>query len=319
MKKYNFLIFTLSLFFSCENMETVVDLEIPESQPVLVLNSLLDTDRPIQVLISHSVGAFSQNIPTCINDADVMLYENNIFLDTLKINLDSTMYHYFYHDGGFDSIPMHYYESNIIPNKDSNYRIDASHDNYPSISATTYIPNDIEIYDVQIDTLTHEDQIGFNFSFLDNPNMDNYYRLKLYSSCTKEWVDELTGEMQSYSFNGYVEMMSNDPSFPGGLPWNGYTFVGNKVVFSDALFNGEEKNIRLDIESSFRYENCDTIRLQFSVFSADTYSYYNSLTDHRGNGALSIFGGEVIPVYSNVENGLGSLISTNAQIIQIKP
>ena len=63
MKKYNFLIFTLSLFFSCENMETVVDLEIPESQPVLVLNSLLDTDRPIQVLISHSVGAFSQNIP----------------------------------------------------------------------------------------------------------------------------------------------------------------------------------------------------------------------------------------------------------------
>ena len=155
MKKYNFLIFTLSLFFSCENMETVVDLEIPESQPVLVLNSLLDTDRPIQVLISHSVGAFSQNIPTCINDADVVLYENNIFLDTLKINLDSTMYHYFYHDGGFDSIPMHYYESNTIPNKDSNYRIDASHVNYPSISATTYIPNDIEIYEVQIDTLTH--------------------------------------------------------------------------------------------------------------------------------------------------------------------
>ena len=81
-----------------------------------------------------------------------------------------------------------------------------------------------------------------------------------------------------------------------------------------------KKNIRLDIEAGgFRYDNCDTIRLQFSVFSSDTYSYYNSLTSHREKGVLNIFGGEVIPVYSNVENGLGSLISTNAQIIQINP
>ena len=57
----------------------------------------------------------------------------------------------------------------------------------------------------------------------------------------------------------------------------------------------------------------------FSVFSSDTYSYYNSLDNHRDKGPIGIFGGEVIPVYSNVENGLGSIISTNSQIIQIKP
>ena len=34
---------------------------------------------------------------------------------------------------------------------------------------------------------------------------------------------------------------------------------------------------------------------------------------------LHIFGGEVIPVYSNVQNGLGALISTNAQMIAVKP
>lgn len=318
MKKYNILIFTLFLLFSCENMETVVDLDVPKTPPVLVLNGILDTDRSVEVLISHSVGAFSQTIPSCINDANVMLYENNIFLDTLQVNLDSTMYYYFYHDGFFDSIPMHYYESDVMPNKDNNYKIEAHHANYPSISATTYIPDDIEVYNIDIDTLSSNEQIGFSFSFLDNPNMDNYYRLKLYSACTKEW--EENGEIESYSFNGYMEMMSNDPSFPGGLPWDGYTFVGNKVVFSDALFNGVEKNIRLDIDASgFRYENCDTIRLQFSVFSSDTYSYYNSLTAHREEGLLNIFGGEVIPVYSNIENGLGSFISTNAQIIQIKP
>ena len=69
----------------------------------------------------------------------------------------------------------------------------------------------------------------------------------------------------------------------------------------------------------FRYEDCDTIKMQFSVFSSDTYNYYNSLSEHRDRGPINIFGGEVIPVYSNVQNGLGAVISTNAQMIQIKP
>ena len=53
--------------------------------------------------------------------------------------------------------------------------------------------------------------------------------------------------------------------------------------------------------------------------SDDTYSYYNSLGDHADKGELGLFGGEVIPVYTNVENGLGVLISTNAQQIYIRP
>ena len=69
----------------------------------------------------------------------------------------------------------------------------------------------------------------------------------------------------------------------------------------------------------YSYGDCDTVRVQFSVFSNDTYLYYNSLEEHRENGPASIFGGEVVPVYSNIENGLGSIISINAQEIQIKP
>ena len=34
-------------------------------------------------------------------------------------------------------------------------------------------------------------------------------------------------------------MMSNDPSFPGDIPDDGYIFVGNQVVFTDDLFNGQ--------------------------------------------------------------------------------
>ena len=93
----------------------------------------------------------------------------------------------------------------------------------------------------------------------------------------------------------------------------------NKVIFTDALFNGQSKTITVDIMSPFKYDDCDTLIIEFSTFSDDTYSYYNSLGDHSEKGELGLFGGEVIPVYSNVENGLGVLISVNAQNIQLKP
>ena len=308
----------VTMCFSCENMETVVDLDIPETPPVLVMNGILDTDTTIRLLVSHSVGAFSNEIPISINNAEVILYENDIFLDTLNVNMNNTMSYYL---NSADSIQMNYYESSIIPNKNTDYRIEASHLNYPNISAHTFIPDDIETYNIDIDTISNEEQIGFSFSFIDDANADNYYRLKLFSKCSKKWENEY-GEIEIYHYaGGFQEFGSNDPSFPSnGIPWDGYTFSGRQVIFSDALFHGQEKNIRIDIiNDGYRYEDCDTISLQFSVFSSDTYSYYNSLENHREKGLLSIFGGEVIPVYSNVENGLGSIISTNAQVIQIKP
>ena len=64
-------------------METVVDLDIPPHESVLVLNGILDTDTNSQVVVSHSVGAFSNAIPSFINDADVVLYKDDEFVDSL--------------------------------------------------------------------------------------------------------------------------------------------------------------------------------------------------------------------------------------------
>jgi hypothetical protein len=115
-------------------------------------------------------------------------------------------------------------------------------------------------------------------------------------------------------------MNANDPSFPVNELFSGYTFSGNKVIFTDALFNGQQKNISIDVfTDEFKYDNCDTIKFEFSTFSDDSYKYYNSLSEQRANGNLDIFGGEIVPVYTNVTNGLGILISKNAQEVYIKP
>ena len=294
-------------------METVIDLDIPPHESVLVLNGLLDTDTNARVVVSHSVGAFSNAVPSFINNANVLLYKDNQFIDSLLPDLTNLIYVKYYDDYNTDSLPMYYYKSDYIPEKDATYRVEVNHSDYTSISAETFIPDDITLYNIDVDTTSNEDKIGLTFSFDDNANQQNYYRLRLYGSCEKNY------EKDDEWDRGYLLMMSNDPSFPGDIPWEGYTFIGNKVVFSDALFNGQQKTITLDVQSDFKYADCDTIVIEFSTFSDDTYSYYNSLGDHSEKGELGIFGGEVIPVYSNVENGLGVLISTNAQQIYLKP
>ena len=300
-------------------METVIDLDIPSHEPVLVLNGLLDTDTNVQVVVSHSVGAFSTTLPSFINDANLLLYKNNQFIDSLLPDMTNLVYvNYIDDNQNVDSLALYYYKSDYKPVKDANYRIEVNHSSYPSVSAETYIPNDITLYNIVVDTTSNDEKIGFTFSFDDNAGHQNYYQLKLFSSCTKILENE-DGDDEEFNFSGDTRFMSNDPSFPGGIPFEGYTFEGNSVVFTDALFNGQQKTITLDVFSDLKYADCDTIIIQFSTFSDDTYSYYNSLGDHSEKGELSIFGGEVIPVYTNVDNGLGVLISTNAQQIYLKP
>ena len=314
---YYTLLFSL-LLISCD-METVIDLDIPPHEPVLVLNGLLDTDTNARVVISHSVGAFSNTVPSFINNANVLLYKGDQFIDSLLPDMINLI-HVHYTDDNYNtgSLPMYYYKSDYIPEKNTTYRVDVGHSDYTSISAETFIPDDMALYN--IDTAFNEYNIRLRFTFDDDPNKQNYYRLKLSSSC--KW--EYEGEKGDEDFNPLC-MMSNDPSFGSGGPSGEYAFVGNNITFSDDLFNGQQKTISLDIDiCKFDDEfdekiTCDTIIIEFATFGGDTYSYYTSLGDHSEKGELGLFGGEVIPVYSNVENGLGVLISVNAQNIQLKP
>ncbi|MAX06143.1 MAG: hypothetical protein CMD19_06915 [Flavobacteriales bacterium] len=310
------LLFSLILI-SCD-METVIDLDIPPHDPVLVLNGILDTDTNAQLVVSHSVGAFSNTNPSFINNANVMLYKNNQFIDSLYPDTNVIDVEYL-NEYIVSYLPMYYYKSDYIPEKDANYRIEVSHSDYNPISAETSIPDDVTLYNIDIDTTSSEEKIGFTFSFDDDANEQNYYRLKLFSSCIKSWYDASGNLIEGERFRGDAWFFSNDPSFPAGVPFEGYTFEGSNVVFTDALFNGQQKTITLDVESELKYADCDTVIIRFSTFSNDTYSYYNSLGEHSDKGELGLFGGEVIPVYSNVENGLGVLISTNSQKIYLKP
>tara|TARA_E500000331_G_scaffold221772_1_gene212373 strand:+ start:86 stop:1063 length:978 start_codon:yes stop_codon:yes gene_type:complete len=325
MKNLNLLFLTsIICFHSCGELETVIDIDIPTHEPVLVLNGRLDTDTNVQVLVSSSVGAFDNSNPSMVNDANVILFENGIEIETLTLDTDNT-YEMYLNDGNWRNdtyIDMNYYISNYVPKKDKTYKIEVKHPNFNNIDASTYIPDDILIYNLVIDSTSNNDKINFEFSFNDEANIENYYSISLKVSCSKVFEDEY-GYIEEYNYGGRVEMNSNDPSFPSNsfdFLDGGYRFQGERAVFNDALFNGQEKRISVDVlTEEFKYSQCDTIKFIFSTFSNDSYRYYNSLSEQRVSGELDIFGGEVVPVFTNINNGLGILLSKNAQEFNIKP
>ncbi|MDC1063188.1 DUF4249 domain-containing protein [Flavobacteriales bacterium] len=325
MKNLNLLFLTSVIcFHSCGELETVIDIDIPNHESVLVLNGRLDTDTNVQVLVSSSVGAFDNSNPSMVNDANVILFENGVEIETLTLDTDNTFEMYL-NDGNWRNdtyIDMNYYVSNYVPKQDKTYKIEVKHPNFNNIDASTYIPDDMFIYNLVIDSTSNSDKINFEFSFDDEANIENYYSISLKVSCSKVFEDEY-GYFDEYNYGGRVEMNSNDPSFPSNsfdFLDGGYRFQGERAVFNDALFNGQEKRISVDVlTEEFKYSQCDTIKFIFSTFSNDSYRYYNSLSEQRAGGALDIFGGEVVPVFTNINNGLGILLSKNAQEFNIKP
>ena len=325
MKNLNLLFLTsIICFHSCGELETVIDIDIPNHESVLVLNGRLDTDTNVQVLVSSSVGAFDNSNPSMVNDANVILFENGVEIETLTLDTDNT-YEMYLNDGNWRNdtyIDMNYYVSNYVPKEDKTYKIEVKHPNFNNIDASTYIPDDMFIYNLVIDSTSNSDKINFEFSFDDEANIENYYSISLKVSCSKVFEDEY-GYFDEYNYGGRVEMNSNDPSFPSNsfdFLDGGYRFQGERAVFNDALFNGQEKRISVDVlTEEFKYSQCDTIKFIFSTFSNDSYRYYNSLSEQRAGGALDIFGGEVVPVFTNINNGLGILLSKNAQEFNIKP
>ncbi|MDC1024472.1 DUF4249 domain-containing protein [Flavobacteriales bacterium] len=325
MKNLNLLFLTSFIcFHSCGELETVIDIDIPNHESVLVLNGRLDTDTNVQVLVSSSVGAFDNSNPSMVNDANVILFENGVEIETLTLDTDNT-YEMYLNNGNWRNdtyIDMNYYVSNYVPKQDKTYKIEVKHPNFNNIDASTYIPDDMFIYNLVIDSTSNSDKINFEFSFDDEANIENYYSISLKVSCSKVFEDEY-GYFDEYNYGGRVELNSNDPSFPSNsfdFLDGGYRFQGERAVFNDALFNGQEKRISVDVlTEEFKYSQCDTIKFIFSTFSNDSYRYYNSLSEQRAGGALDIFGGEVVPVFTNINNGLGVLLSKNAQEFNIKP
>ena len=185
------------LFASCD---IVVDLDIPEHERVLVVNSILTTDSIINASISHSVGAFDASSISYVNNATVEVYEDGVLLGEMdeqaSLSYDSS--------GELDSTYVYNFNQNPVAGKIYSYEI--VHPDYEAVRAETTVPAAVKLNVNDVTLLSEQDydkHYRVRFSFNDAPE-DNFYRLRLRNPNT---------------YSGFHYFESNDASMISSLAY----------------------------------------------------------------------------------------------------
>lgn len=273
------------LFLSC--IKTLDD-ELPQTEPKLVINGIVNPDSVLQVNISKTVHIFaneSSSSAPFIQGATVRAFRDGQFLFNLEEN-----------ENGYYSKPGFY------PSQAHSYKIEVEKAGYKTVFAETDIPVPVEI--IKIDTTVIKDvEYGYvsttircKLKYNDPSGIENYYRLDCYVSYIDENGNEQIGKQYIYIDEGSEYLFDKYWDY---LLWN------------DILISGSEASIDFNIYADYYGgENLnDTISLTYTLLltslSEDYYKYDKTRGLYYENGGTSDPFSEPVLIYTNVTNGFG--------------
>ena len=279
---YTFLV--VFSFTSCENMQTVIDVDLPKHEPKLVVNSVNTVGEKWKAYVSISQAPLSTDNFVFLSDATVFLVDGESIIDTLVYNNSK-----------------HRYESDLIVQQGTNFEIRVSQPMYETISSGLYSFERINIKSVEELQNSTNDNVSLKFTFDDPQSVNNYYMINL-----KGYFSEQDNETDSiweayYAEKEKIYFDSDDPSLNQGQESRG------KVLFNDVLFDGTTKEINLFISNYFvsEDEGADSIILNLWSIDYAFYQYFTTKTIQSNTGNNPIFSSEPVNVYNSFldENG----------------
>ncbi|MEM7035935.1 MAG: DUF4249 domain-containing protein, partial [Bacteroidota bacterium] len=220
--RFALLFFAASSLWGCEQ---VIDIDIPEHTPRLVVNGFFQPDSLWRVRITRSQHIQDGDEVRTVSTATVHVYQNGVVVDTLGYTTD----------GVYESV------SGGTPVAGQAYEIVASAPGFEEVRGTDAVPTPVQIVD-----LTWTDSVsgvnGFSdfeygearFDLSDPAGVENFYFLQAYSI----FIDTLSypGDTLIYTFP--INEAFTDESLQATLVEGGY-------IFSDAAFEGQTREIPL--------------------------------------------------------------------------
>ena len=301
MKKTHFIFLfgLLTLFtISCDD---VMNIDLQGGDNKIVINSIFNGDENLSVTVTQSMNPYDLKAVRELNNATVLLYENDLLKDTLK-----------YKKNPGDTIGRFY--SDVTPVTGPEYKILVK-DNLGEASSVSSLPDQTPIvYDSAIwmkwteveDTIN---TIRYYFKIIiDDPEGDDYYYLII--SCPVYKYNENTGAYEFYTWQN-AEIETAD------LPQT-QIFLRNGLLFNDDVFDGTRKIIS-GTATMYSYPCCyfaerdedesdliidkSKLHVELHTLSEEVW-HYNSSYAKKMSSENNIYS-EPTTIYNNIENGLG--------------
>ncbi|MBK7712603.1 MAG: DUF4249 domain-containing protein [Bacteroidales bacterium] len=264
------------IFFSASlSCKKVIDIELPQPDPKIVVNSFFTEDSRIKVHLSKTIGIL-ESIPPDITDASVMVRENGVIIDTM------------YLESG-------YYYSHILAERNNNYSLEVIAPGLESIFCEDIIPEKtvLQSYICTDSVLIDEDGLTINELKLDFQDLSgpSFYEVEL----------ETHDVIYNYNMGVWFEKNS-DPiiTSTGLLDYNPQT-----LVFTDKMFDGKHCSVKIyfatDPWSDYN------LKISFRSVSESYYKYKEKQFAYLFSLHNDIFSGmsEPINLYSNITGGYG--------------
>jgi len=280
----------LLLVVSLVSCKKEIDINLPETDSKLVVNSFFTGDSKIKVHLSKSIGILENTIPEC-NDATVIVMENNIIIDTM------------YKASG-------YYYSNKKTAINNKYALIVSAPNMDTVLCQDMIPEKITLQSCIFtdSVLIDEDGLIINelkLDFQDSAGPD-FYEVEL----------EAKNIANNYTILTWFKKNS-DPiiTSTGLLDYNPKT-----LIFSDKMFNGKRCSVKVYYAVQRGVGNY-RLKISFRSISEPYFRYKEKQYAYQFSLENDIFSGmsEPVQLYSNINGGYGIFAgySTDEKIITV--
>lgn len=285
-----FLSFSLLCLVAVSACETVVVIDVPQKDNLLVLNGLVIADQQTIMRVNRSWPVFNSDGTESyfLSGASLSLYEDGLYVGPI-VETSGGVYAY---DYAFDT--------SFVPKPERLYRIEASHPDFPSAFAETTTPPNSVPMDLSL---------GDTVSLGGDPHLEVLLDIEDPGYRSDFYAFELFLESPYYS--GLMCFRNTEESFDGSFDF--FPDIGQlpifcqKVYLTDEGFNGVEKRIRFLVP----LEDFDvvplgpgsTLRCVVGLYSQELYRYNleeQLQLDSEGNPFA-----QPVVVEDNVEGGFG--------------
>ncbi|PLW99995.1 MAG: hypothetical protein C0593_01935 [Marinilabiliales bacterium] len=292
MKSYKIFLFLISLtmMFSCTK---TVEFKGEVTEPMLVVNSIINPDSAFKVHVTKSRFFLDDAPISNVESANVRILKDDALIAELSHTVDGI-----------------YTVADITPEAGQKYQIEVSAPGYDDTRAEAMIPTTVAIASLDTATVTHEEywdemfEIGVKIN--DPANTENFYRVSAYLD--SYIFDEQTGDYWHY--RDYIWLSSEDPVITGGENSGDIFDVGyyNEFrIFNDSYFEGQSYTVKFMSDrwqlSTEHPESFFLIHVYLESLSEEYFTYLRSRAMHNNNEDNPFV--EPVPVYSNIENGIG--------------
>ena len=280
----------LLAFLILSSCQKAIEINFPDSNNKLVINSLFTKDSLLTVNIFESTF-IKDTVYNYVDNLNVLVYENDIFWDTLK-NLNQGKYI------STKTLKVNY-----------SYKIEINSQKYNLTKAIGIIPQKVVPLKIKRTNNTGISNEGTYYSaieinFDDPAEVKNYYQLVLKYKDTvnhdsRVWLDAKSNPGDSY--NNLLDDQTES------------------FLFSDEFLNGKNINIKTiyyrAISNSDEGDTIYTLYAYFNSISEEMYKYQKSLQTYRQSNNNPLFTiTDPYQFYSNIENGFGIFAGYNCYV-----